>query len=187
VTEVRQQQKQTNQIRPKGRGFNPEILMKEMIERLKNIWTAFGGLSVEEQVFLLKNAGHVLEEMKRLGLQDIGACCVDSPCAVYRIYRLRPDFQLPEPEPVKEPRFVEYDIGQDGLFYACSVGHLQEGGESVLFNLSDLPSIVGFTGDVLFRYADGSEQWRYTLTDRNRDGTPAKPIKARFCITKGEK
>jgi len=87
--------------------------------------------------------------------------------------------------PVKvEPRFVEDAIIKDGLFYACSVDHLRKTDESVLFNLSDLPSIVGFTGLILFRYADGSEQWRYTLAERNRDGSPATPIKARFYIAK---
>jgi len=84
--------------------LDKETEMKEMIKKLKTTWTAFGGLTKEEQGFLrehIENVG-IFCDMR---LQDIGACCVDSPCAVYRVYRLRPDFQLPEP--VKERWFFD--------------------------------------------------------------------------------
>jgi hypothetical protein len=84
--------------------------------------------------------------------------------------------------PVKvEHRFVEYDIHSDGMEYYCVVPHAP----CKSYSLSQLPNIVGFTGDILFRDADGSEQWRYTQIYRNRDGLPSKPIKALFYITEG--
>jgi len=89
--------------------------------------------------------------------------------------------------PVKvEPRFVEYDIIKDGLFYACSVGHLRDKDESVLFNLSDLPAIVGFAG-YKFRLDDGTEtDWLEDCPHIQRDGSPATPIKARFYVGGGK-
>jgi hypothetical protein len=82
---------------------------------------------------------------------------------------------------------VEYDIIQDGLFYACSVSHLRDKDESVLFNLSDLPAIVGFAG-VKFLLCDGTESsWTGCLTYHYEAKAPAKPIKARFFITKEQK
>jgi hypothetical protein len=154
--------------------------MKEMIERLKNTWTAFGGLTKEEQDFLR-------EHMKDAGLVCSSGEIIDHLADFYEtiLYRLRPDFELPEP--VKEPRFVEYYIIQDGLFYVCSVSHLRKTDESVLFNLSDLPSIVGFAG-VQFKESCGwITPWMTSLSYVGADHKPAKPIKARFCITKGEK
>jgi hypothetical protein len=240
--------------------LDKETEMKEMIERLKQNWTAFGGLTKEEQEFLWEHKKDV-GIFSYMCLHDIGGWNLDSPCAVYR---LRPDFQLPEPvkerwvfdtetkevllfhntmladyrrieitaeqkayleakpEPVEgfewvlkvpekgdnwmaecgfvccgdpnpdmslngirwtqvpvEPRFVEYPIFFGDVWWKCAIEH-----KNVVARLHELLSIVGFTGDVLFHYADGSEQWRYTLTDRNRDGTPATPIKARFYIAK---
>jgi hypothetical protein len=85
--------------------------------------------------------------------------------------------------PVKpSSKFVEYPIYIDEGEYRCNVKHHNNSGRA---GLHELPSIVGFTGDILFRYSDGTEQWRYTLTDRSRDGTPATPIAATFYV-KGE-
>jgi hypothetical protein len=80
----------------------------------------------------------------------------------------------------QEPCFVEYPIfySESRMAWMCIVEHQKMNDRF----LHELPSIVGFTGDILFRYSDGTEQWRYTLTDRSRDGTPATPIAARFYI-----
>jgi hypothetical protein len=80
----------------------------------------------------------------------------------------------------QEPCFVEYPIfySESRMAWMCIVEHQKMNDRF----LHELPSIVGFTGDILFRYSDGTEQWRYAITDRNRDGTPATPIAARFYI-----
>jgi hypothetical protein len=98
-----------------------------------------------------------------------------------RHYAVPADYVFAEDRPKPSPKFVEYPIFDD-YGWSCSVEHLRKRDESVLYSLHELPSIVGFTGDILFRYSDGTEQWRYTLTDRSRGGTPAIPIKARFYI-----
>jgi hypothetical protein len=156
-------------------------MKEEMIERLKQNWTGFEGLPQEEGAFLLRHHRDCLRWGGTCGWVKVHS---ESRFDGGNIYRLRPDFQLPEPV---KPRFVEYDIIQDGLFYACSVSHLRNKDESVLFNLSDLPSIVGFAG-VKFLLCDGTESsWTACLTCHYRANAPATPIKARFYITKGEK
>ena len=96
-------------------------------------------------------------------------------------YAVPESYTFAEDRPKEELCFVEYPItvvDKYTLGYRCVVKHIHNSEVPI----HKLPSIVGFTGDILFRYSDGSEQWRYTLTDRNRDGTPATPIKARFYI-----
>jgi hypothetical protein len=97
-----------------------------------------------------------------------------------RRYAVPSDYTFAE----DRPKFVECPVFDD-CGWSCSVEHLRKRDESVLYSLHELPSIVGFTGDILFRYSDGTEQWRCTLTDRSRDGAPATPIAARFYV-KGE-
>jgi len=67
-----------------------------IVDRLKTTWTAFGGLSKEEQEFLLSNNSHV-------GRVDSKGRTVSGYCEGYlgSTYRLLADFQLP-PEPEKE-------------------------------------------------------------------------------------
>jgi len=69
--------------------------MKEMIERLKNTWTAFGGLAKEEQEFMRE---HMAAEGYVCIIEKNGRFVpyygeFFSGC----IYRLRPDFEMPEP------------------------------------------------------------------------------------------
>jgi len=95
------------------------------------------------------------------------------------IFAVPSDYVFSEDRVKPSSKFVEYPVYilEDGYF--CDVKHICE---STSFSLTNIQSIVGFTGDILFRYSDGTEQWRYTLTDRSRDGTPATPIAARFYI-----
>jgi hypothetical protein len=98
-----------------------------------------------------------------------------------RHYAVPSNYTFAEDRPKQEPCFVEYPVFVSDiktLGYRCVIKHCS----SAEVPLHKLPSIVGFTGDILFRYSDGTEQWRYTLTDRSRDGTPATPIAARFYI-----
>lgn len=66
-----------------------------MVERLKTTWTAFGGLTKEEQEFIKQNEKRVAK------ISDEGICDYSNIMHFneFAIYRLSPDFQLPAPEP----------------------------------------------------------------------------------------
>jgi len=76
------------------------MITKETIEKLKTTWTAFGGLSKEEQKFLLAHKQDVgsLFNDGTLGWFGLGYC-PGSSC----VYRLRPDFQWKEPKQKQKP------------------------------------------------------------------------------------
>ena len=70
---------------------------KEMIEKLKTTWTAFGGLTKEEQEFftsdkVASNWGYVGATGKFIPSSN------DSQILDNMLVRLSPDFKLPEPE-----------------------------------------------------------------------------------------
>lgn len=65
-----------------------------MVDKLKTTWTAFGGLTEEEQEFLKANCKDVIK------LFDNGTAPFNNPdCfSISLVYRLSPDFTLPEPK-----------------------------------------------------------------------------------------
>jgi len=71
------------------------MITKETIEKLKTTWTAFGGLSKEEQEFLLAHMKSVLFATDKGEFIEKGTLGSLWPNSVYR---LRPDFQWIEPE-----------------------------------------------------------------------------------------
>jgi len=76
--------------------------MKEMIERLKQNWTGFEGLPQEEGAFLLRHHRDCLRWGGACGWVKVHS---ESKFEGGNIYRLRPDFEMPEP--VKEGWFFD--------------------------------------------------------------------------------
>ena len=79
-------------------------------------------------------------------------------------------------------KFVEYPITiQDGHFYVCGLVHIPDH-----CSLHELPSMVGFTGEILFQCSNKTKEWKawgHEMTMCSSDGVPATPIAARFYIT----
>lgn len=72
-----------------------QAMTKEEIVELQTTWTAFGGLSKEEQEFLKEHKKYVYQVFDN-GNGPMGCCDVLS---ISLLYRLSPAFQLPAPEP----------------------------------------------------------------------------------------
>ena len=155
-----------------------------MIERLKTTWTAFGGLSAEEQQFLKEHPSDIVTFN--------GQPWVDPKFMGGHVYRLSPDFEEPK------KRWVEYPIVANDWAYVCDVKHISEfDGDYTECDLYQLQAIVGF-GGVQF---DGQkdDEWSMDVAlfiDKDGDtcaydtgeyhNKPATPIKARFWVENKE-
>jgi len=71
--------------------------LQAMVDKLKTTWTAFGGLSKEEQGFLQENFRRVMLLDSNLMLNRMGGA--NSVMWYNCVYRLSPDFQLPPEDP----------------------------------------------------------------------------------------
>lgn len=175
----------------KEKGENTMSDNNELIEKMKNNWTAWGGLSDKEREFLKENSDSVGMIVSSGSLCYVGDCKLNEADLVYR---LSPDFSLPEP--VSD--WVEYDIYEKDGQYRCQVYHynMNRVASCVHENpLDDLPSIVGFAG-VQFEGQRDSEMWFPSIVAFHSENQihdsrilcpfapPATPIKARFFVGK---
>lgn len=153
----------------------------DIIEKLKNNWTAWGGLSEEERDFLRSHK----TELFYFGENGWDYSVENSNSFSQRnVYRLRPDF-----EEKKEGRWVEYPIYYAIDYWSCNVKHYES--RVSLHKLHELPSIVGF-GGVQFEGQSVEDSWSHDLTcvldggwvyTQFRGGRkPATPVKARFWV-----
>lgn len=157
-----------------------------MVDKLKTTWTAFGGLSNDEQMFMRDNKNFVGWITASGAFCDAGGVLwCEGTC-----YRLSPYFKLPPEQPKErvpdnvEPCFVEYPVTINRnmtMGYRCKIDHINNS----VVPIHKLPSIVGFAG-IKYRKADGKET---NFLDRcvytQGSNSPATPIAARFEI-KGE-
>ncbi len=85
-------------------------------------------------------------------------------------------------KPERVQKFVEYPITiRDGHFYECGLVHIPD-----RCSLHELPSMVGFTGEILFQCSNKTKEWKswgHEMTMCSSDGIPYTPIAARFYIT----
>jgi hypothetical protein len=144
---------------------------EELIEKMKNNWTAWGGLSEEERGVMRKYSDDIVYH-HQTGWMSNPVTWGDG-----RVLRLSPKFKLKEPA----SEWVEYPVKDCSGTYHCYVDHKRTN-----YLLSRLPDLVGFAG---VQFEGGGETFWMCVCQSggSNENKPATPIKARFYVGRGEK
>jgi hypothetical protein len=140
----------------KTKGEN-QMKNEELIKKMKNNWTAWGGLSDKEREFLRENSDSVGLIISSGSLCCVGDCSFD---ADNLIYRLSPDFSLPE----SAKRWF-FNLTSNELFECAGEGPQLEAclrsklrGNSIEVREEDLPYLEKPEGEWAFRQLERGDQ-----------------------------